>query len=249
MSPVLVAALILAASALYATAGQAGGTAFLAVMALADVPAADMRPTSLVLNLVAAGYATARLHRAGAVAWPLLRRLLPAALPAAFLGGLVVLEGRLYLALTGSLLLGAAALMLRKRPRDSADVAGVPASASVGLLPALLAGGGTGFVSGLTGVGGGVFLAPLLIALGWASARVTAGLSAPYILANSAAGFAGVFLAGGHGLAPGTPLYAAAALVGAVLGTAVGLRWMTERATRRVLALLLALAGLRLLLR
>ena len=171
MSPVLVAALILAASALYATAGQAGGTAFLAVMALADVPAADMRPTSLVLNLVAAGYATARLHRAGAVAWPLLRRLLPAALPAAFLGGLVVLEGRLYLALTGSLLLGAAALMLRKRPRDFADVAGVPASTSVGLLPALLAGGGTGFVSGLTGVGGGVFLAPLLIALGWASAR------------------------------------------------------------------------------
>ncbi|TGD92269.1 sulfite exporter TauE/SafE family protein [Methylobacterium nonmethylotrophicum] len=247
MSPVLGAALILGASTLYATAGQAGGTAFLAVMALAGVPAADMRPTSLVLNLVAAGYATARLHRAGAVAWPVLLRLLPAALPAALLGGLVVLEGRLYLALTGALLLAAAGLMLR--PRDSADMAGVPASASVGLLPALLVGGGTGFVSGLTGVGGGVFLAPLLIALGWASARGTVGLSAPYILANSAAGFAGVFLAGGHGLAPGTPLYAAAALAGAVLGTAVGLRWMTERATRRILALLLALAGLRLLLR
>lgn len=103
--------------------------------------------------------------------------------------------------------------MLRKRPRDSADMAGVPAVASVGLLPALLGGGATGFVSGLTVVGGGVFLA------------------------------------GGHGLTASTPLYAAADLAGAILGTAVGLRWMTEQATRLVLALLLALAGLRLPLR
>jgi uncharacterized membrane protein YfcA len=160
VSPVLVAALILGASALYATAGQAGGTAFLAVMALADIPTVDMRPTSLVLNLAAAGCATARLHWAGAVAWPLLRRLLAAALPAAFLGGLIVLEGRLYLVLTGSLLLAAAALMLLKRPGNGAEARDARAAASIGVGPVLLAGSATGFVSGLTGVGGGVFLAP-----------------------------------------------------------------------------------------
>lgn len=247
MAPSVVAALILCASTFYATTGQAGGTAFLAVMAFTAIPPADMRPTSLLLNIAAAGYATVRLHRAGVITWPLLLRLGLPALPAAFLGGLVVLGGSLYFALTGVLLLAAAALMLLRRDADRAGTDRTPPS--VRTLPALLAGGGTGFVSGLTGVGGGVFLAPLLIALGWASPRSAAGLSAPFILANSVLGLTGVLIVGQHRLAPGAPLYAAAALAGAALGTTIGLRWMSQHATRHVLALILAFAGVRLLLR
>ena len=97
-------AVIFAALALlYATAGQAGGTAFLAAMALAEFPAEQMRPTALLLNVVAAGYATLWLHRDGRIDWMLLGRFLVPALPAAFAGGLVLLDGGLYLALTGVL--------------------------------------------------------------------------------------------------------------------------------------------------
>lgn len=236
-------AVIFAALALlYATAGQAGGTAFLAAMALAEFPAEQMRPTALLLNVVAAGYATLWLHREGRIDWALLGRFLLPALPAAFAGGLVLLDGGLYLALTGVLLLTAAGLMLLKRSADMATVR------PVGTGPALLAGAVTGFLAGLTGIGGGAFLAPLIILLGWGTPRQVAALSAPYILANSAVGLAAVTLAG-QPVAPGIALYAGAALFGAALGGAIARRVMTNRLTRYMLAVILALAGIRLLLR
>src|SRR5262249_841065 len=144
---------------------------------------------------------TIGLQRAGAIDWSLLGRLLVAALPAAFVGGLVVLDGGLYLVLTGVLLLAVAVLMVLNR---DADTHGRPHIAAG---PALLAGAATGFLGGLTGIGGGAFLAPLMIALGWASPRAAAALSAPYILASSLVGFAGVTIAGQR-VASGVVMYA-----------------------------------------
>jgi hypothetical protein len=112
----------------------------------------------------------------------------------------------------------------------------------------MVAGIAVGFVSGITGIGGGVFLSPLLIVLGWTSAKHAAALSAPFILTNSVLGFAGTVLAGER-VAPGVEFYAVAALTGAVLGTTIGLRWMSDQTTRLVLALILLFAGVQLLLR
>lgn len=102
-----------------------------------------------------------------------------------------------------------------------------------------------GLVSGLTGVGGGVFLAPTLIGLGWASSKQIAALSAPFILANSAVGLVGVVFAG---QLPSSHfgLYAMAVLGGAILGTTIGLRWFGQAATRFVLAGILLAAGIQL---
>lgn len=242
MDTFLVAGLIGCVSLLYATAGQAGGTAFLAVMAFAALPALEMRPTALLLNIVAAGYATWRLHRRAAIDR---RMLLPLTLPslvAAFVGGSLVLAGRPYFVLTGLLLIAAAALMVFNRAADAVE------ARRVHFLPAAATGAVAGFISGLTGVGGGVFLTPVLIASGWASPKQAAALSPPFILCNSVVALIGVSVAG-QTLAPGTLLYSAAALAGAVAGTAVGLRWMSERATRFVLAAILSFAGFRLLFR
>lgn len=159
----LIAALIGCVSLLYATAGQAGGTAFLAVMAFAAFPAIEMRATALLLNIVAAGYATWRLHRRAAIDQKMLMPLTVPSLVTAFPGGLLVLAGQVYFILTGLLLVAAAALMVFKRTADTVE------ARPVRLLPAAAVGAGAGFISGLTGVGGGVFLTPLLIALGWAS--------------------------------------------------------------------------------
>jgi uncharacterized membrane protein YfcA len=234
----LITAVIACVSLLYATVGQAGGTAFLAVMAFASFPPVEMRPTALLLNIVAAGYATWRLHQRAAIDRTLLLPLTIPSLATAFAAGLLVLGGQVYFILTGVLLVVAAALMVFRRTADTV------AARPIHLLPAAALGAGAGFVSGLTGVGGGVFLTPLLIGFGWASPRRAAGLSPPFILCNSVVGLAGVLLAGQH-LAPATLLYSVGALFGAVIGTTIGLRWMSERATRYVLAVVLLFAGVR----
>ncbi len=229
-------------SLLYATAGQAWGTAFLAVMAFVEFPAAEMRATALMLNIVAAGYATWRLHRRAAIDLKILLPLTVPSLLAAFLGGLLVLGGDVYFILTGVLLIAAAVLTVFKRTADNVDGHPVRRGAATAV------GAGAGFISGLTGVGGGVFMTPLLIAFGWASPRRAAQLSPPFILCNSVLGLAGVLLAGQR-LAPGSALYAVGALAGAAIGTIIGSRWMSERGTRYVLAAILLFAGIRLLFR
>lgn len=177
-------------SLLYATAGQAGGTAFLALMAFVGFPPSAMRPTALALNIVAATYSTWILNREKVVDWKKLRPLLLSSLPAALAGGFIVLDERVYKTMTGLvLLLAGTAMMLRRDLAADTD-------REIPLWGALSVGAVVGLVSGLTGVGGGVFLAPTLIGLGWASPKQTAALSAPFILANSAVGLIGVVFAG-----------------------------------------------------
>ncbi|MGY3621708.1 sulfite exporter TauE/SafE family protein [Bradyrhizobium sp. USDA 10063] len=227
-------------SLLYATVGQAGGTAFLALMAFASFPTSEMRPTALALNIVAATYSTWVFNRKKVVDWRKLRPLLVSSLPTALAGGFIVLDKHVYKTATGIvLLLAGATTILRREPAADQD-------GETPIWGALSMGAVVGLVSGLTGVGGGIFLAPALIALGWASPKQAPALSAPFILANSVVGFVGALLAGQ------TPssyfgLYATAVLGGAIIGTAIGLRWLGQIATRLVLAGILVAAGLQLM--
>jgi uncharacterized protein len=227
-------------SLLYATVGQAGGTAFLALMAFASFPSNEMRPTALLLNIVAATYSTWIFNRGSLVDWAKLKPLLLASLPTALVGGFIVLDEHVYKIVTGLVLLLAATILVFRRSPDGGPNRQTP------LWGALTVGAIVGFVSGLTGVGGGVFLAPILIALHWASPKQTAALAAPFILANSAVGLAGAMVKG-QTPSPETWVYAVAALAGAMIGTTVGLRWLSQTVTRYVLAAILATAGLQLL--
>jgi uncharacterized protein len=236
----LFALLFGAISLLYATVGQAGGTAFLALMAFAAFPASEMRPTALGLNIVAATYSTWVFNRKKVVDWEKLQPLLLASLPTALVGGFIVLDESVYKTTTGVVLFVAGVVtMFGPTPAAEPD-------RQTPLWGALSVGASVGLVSGLTGVGGGVFLAPALIALHWSSPRQTAALSAPFILANSAVGLIGALFSGQ------TPsslfgFYALAALGGAIVGTAIGLRWLSQGATRLVLGAILLAAGVQLL--
>lgn len=234
----LVALALFAVSVVYATVGQAGGTGFLAVMAVAGVPVDQLRPTALAMNVVAASYTSWCFHAAGLIDWRMLTSLAVPALPAAFVGGVIALPSGLYASVTGALLLAAAVLMVA-RPA-TALLPGAVAS-KVGLAGI---GAAAGFLSGVSGIGGGVFIAPALIVLGWARPKEAAGLSAPFILGNSLTGMAGTLLAGQQ-FAPELPLFACVALLGAAVGAATTLR-ISEHVVRVVLAVVLAVAGLRL---
>jgi len=220
-------------AALYATAGQAGGSGFVAVMTFGGFFPADIRPISLLLNIVAASYATLQIHRAKLADWPLLGALLVTSVPAAFLGGTIILRGAVYFGVTGTILLLVSALMAVRKPQTGA----VPVRQGT----ALIAGAVTGLASGITGIGGGAILSAILILFAKASAKKTAALSPLFILANSVAGLVGVLSVGQRIPFAALP-FAAAAIAGAAIGMAIGRRWMSEAAIRYVLAVIL-LAG------
>jgi len=140
-----------AVSLLYATVGQAGGTAFLALMAFASFPPGEMRPTALLLNIVAASYSTWLFNRGSFVEWRKLKPLLFASVPTALVGGFIVLDEHIYKTATGLVLLLAAAILALRRAHDEATDLATPLWGVVGI------GAAVGFVSGITGVGVGYF--------------------------------------------------------------------------------------------
>jgi uncharacterized membrane protein YfcA len=112
---------------------------------------------------------------------------------------------------------------------------------------AVLSGAAIGLLSGLTGTGGGIFLSPLLLFTGWAETRETGGVSAALILVNSLAGLAGN-LASVGALPPMWPMWAAVVALGGLIGRELGSRRVAPVTFRRLLALVLVVAGLKLIL-
>ena len=127
-------------------------------------------------------------------------------------------------------------------PPESADKA-----INIPTAPAVASGCVIGLLAGLTGTGGGIFLSPLLLFTGWAGTRPTSGASAAFILVNSVAGLAGNF-ASVQNLPDAIPVWAVAAAVGALIGTQLGTRHLRSGGIRRALALVLVVAGLKLIL-
>jgi len=251
--PLVLAALFVGTAALYSSVGHAGASGYLALMGLAGLPQAVMKPTALVLNLVVASIVTIRFGLAGLIAW---RRLIPfllGSVPLAFAGGAISLPGSLYRILVGIVLLLAAARLARTADTAAAEAGGAdggdpsptPTPPSAPLPVAIAVGAGVGLLAGLTGTGGGIFLTPILLFTGWATTRMAAGMSAAFILANSAAGLAGN-LVSLRSVPPQIPLWAGAVVVGALIGSSLGTRRLGTPALRRLLAIVLLVAGLKL---
>jgi len=244
----VIAALFLATAALYASVGHGGASGYLAVMGLFGFAPAVMKPTALALNIVVSAIATARFYRAGLFTWSLFWPFAIVSIPAAFLGGGLVVPARTYRILVGLVLLYAAVWMLRSTLRASADGAVADkASRPPALWVALPTGLVIGFVSGMTGVGGGIFLSPLLLYAGWAETRATSGVAAPFILVNSVAGLLG-HLAGITQLPPQIPFWAGAVLAGGWIGASFGSSRAPTTMLRRLLSLVLVIAGVKLIL-
>ncbi|MCK6457962.1 MAG: sulfite exporter TauE/SafE family protein [Phycisphaerae bacterium] len=240
---VVLPALFLAAAVLYSAVGHGGASAYLSVMAFAGMAPAIMRPTALLLNILVAGIATVRFVRSGAFSWPLFLLFAAGSVPAALLGGWIHIPALIYKQIVGVILLYAAArLIIHPRRREDASVHRPNRALAVGL------GAAIGFLSGLVGVGGGIFLSPLLILMGWAETRVVCGISAAFIVVNSLAGLVGVWTSGAPAMPPAALVWAIAVVVGGVVGTSLGTRVLSITALRRWLGVVLVVAGAKLLL-
>jgi uncharacterized protein len=236
----LLAACLFLGAVLYTSVGHAGASAYIAIMALFGVTPAVMRPTTLVLNILVASLTSFRYLKADLFRWRTLWPVLLGAIPMAFVGGSIQLPGQFYRPLVGVILLIAAARLLwpglTKVARTTTDV-------PVGW--GIVSGIGIGLLSGLTGTGGGIFLSPLLLFMGWSETRTASGVAAVFILCNSIAGLLGN-LASVRSLPPDLPLYAGAVLLGGAVGTTLGIKLATP-AILKALGLVLIIAGLKML--
>lgn len=239
--PVLMTVLLGVIALIYSTVGHAGASSYLALLALSGMLPEQARPTALVLNLVVAVITTTRFAVAGHLRWQLLWPFALTAVPMAFVGGLVPVPHWLWKAMVGGCLLVAAWRLWLPAPAERVAPEKAP------IMPALAIGAGLGFLSGLIGVGGGIFLSPLLLLSGWASPRTTAAASAAFILLNSAAGLAGRLTALPV-LPPALPWWALAVLIGGWVGSRIGAATVSPLVLRRLLAAVLALAGTKLAL-
>jgi hypothetical protein len=240
----LLAAGMLVAAFGYAAVGHGGASAYLAAMALAGIAPAEMRPVALALNVLVSSLAAWKFYRAGHFRWRLFWPFAAAAIPLAYVGGAITLPGQAYKALVGVVLLYAAWQLWRsgRAGEEMREVRQPPLAAAVAI------GGAMGLLAGLTGVGGGIFLSPLLLVLGWAGTKQTSAIAAPFILVNSIAGLAAIFVATGAALPPYVWILAPAVLVGGWLGAEYGSRRFANPLVRRVLAVVLALAGGKMIL-
>ena len=227
----------------YASVGHGGASAYIAAMALVGVAPAEMRPIALLLNVLVSSLGTWKFQRAGHFRWRLFWPFAVVSIPMAYLGGAVTLPGQAYKVLVGVVLLYAAWQLWRSgsRGEEMREVREPP------LGWAMAIGAVMGLLAGLTGVGGGIFLSPLLLMLGWAGTKQTSAVAAPFILVNSLAGLAAVFVANSTALPSYAWALAPAVVIGGWLGAEYGSRRFANPVVRRVLAVVLALAGAKMI--
>ncbi len=237
----LLAALIFAVAFLYSTVGHAGASGYLAAMALFGVAPSVMKPTALTLNILVSLVAATKFYRAGFFTWRVFWPFAITSIPASFIGGSLTLPSHIYKLIVGVVLLYSALrlFLIAKRP-DQEGPKRPP------LLIALVLGAALGLLSGLTGVGGGIFLSPLLLLKGWARTKETAAVSAVFILVNSMAGLLG-HVSAVAAVPRAIFVWAPLALVGGWIGSELGTRKLPIPQIRQWLAVVLILAGLKLI--
>ena len=239
----LIAIAVLVMAMLYSTVGHGGGSGYLAVLAIAAIAPEQMRPTALLLNILVASLATWKFGVTSTFRKQLFIPLVLSSIPAAFIGGGIELPSVVYKPIVGVVLIYAAFRLFT--PISGSEYTKEPKKHVV-----IIAGICIGFFSGTIGIGGGIFLSPLILLLGWTTAKQTAAISAPFILINSVAGLGGIAAAQG-----GLPVdfgfvapLGIAVLVGGFVGASIGSKKLGHQGLRATLGLVLLVASLKMFL-
>jgi uncharacterized protein len=237
---ILISVAVFVAALLFAIAGHTGASAYLAIFGLLGMAPGVIKPTVLALNIVVGCVAVYKFTRAGHFSWRLTWPFILTSIPFSFLGGLISLPTPVYRLLVGVVLVYASFRMLFDVPAKKGTQPDFP---SVWL--SLLLGAGIGFTGGLIGIGGGVLLSPILLLTNWAGPQLTAGTIAVFVLVNSISGLLGHWSASPD-LPAQLPVWGVVALVGGWIGAEIGSRRLSATTIRRMLGLILLLAGARM---
>jgi uncharacterized membrane protein YfcA len=234
---------VFAVAFFYSSVGHGGATGYLAALAVLGVAPASAKVAVLITNIFVASIAFWRFYKVGHFDWKIFLSFAIASIPFAFLGSKVHISLQAYKIILGAVLSVAGIILLLRSRWQTDDV-----TLKKCFLPvALLVGAVLGFLAGLTGIGGGVFLSPVLYLFRWVKPKTTGGIAAGFIVVNSISGLAG---AGWEKITHAGPLLwlTLPAVIGALLGTHFGARRWSSVTFSRVLAGVLVFAGGKLLL-
>lgn len=226
---------------LYAAVGHGGASGYLALMAMWSFPVAVMKPTALVLNLFVAAVSFWSYQRKGHFNPKLFWSFAITSIPAAFLGGMILIDAAIYKKILAILLVFAVLKMLGLFGKEK------PKTKEIPFWQGLLAGSFIGFFSGMIGIGGGILLSPLILILGWGKMKEAAAVSAAFIWVNSAAGLMG-HLSRGVSIEPSSFALVAVAILGGLAGGYFGSIKLNNTSLKRVLAFVLIIACAKLFL-
>jgi uncharacterized protein len=238
------AAVFFVIALVYAAVGQAGASGYIAAMALFGFAPQAMKTTALALNLLVAAIGTFQFLSAGRLSWRTVYPFAVLSFPFSLLGGAIQLPEAIYYPVVGVVLVLSALQVARSALRKEGASPAAPIAPP--FHAALATGAVIGFISGTTGTGGGVFLAPVILAMNWGTARQTAATTAVYNLTNSAAALIGACTYWDR-LPQSLPWWLVTVAAGGSVGAFVGSQYLSDRWLRGILALLLLVSGLKLL--
>lgn len=238
LAEILIIVALVVVAILYSSVGHGGASGYLAVMAFLSVAPNVTKPTALILNIFVASIGAFQFYRAGYFDWRVFAPFAALSVPMAFIGGMISLPTQIYRPLLGAVLLFAALRLAWNFTSEKPLV-----TPSVGL--ALIIGAIIGFLSGLVGVGGGIFLTPILLLTNWTETKKAAGISAMFILVNSISGLLGSYAQIGN-LPPNVWFWIAAAVIGGTIGSTLGSKYFDSLTLRRVLAFVLLIASFKM---
>lgn len=243
--PILIAAFFITAL-LYASVGFGGGSTYAALLALSGLDYRLLPVLALACNIVVVAGSSVRFARAKVTPWRGALLLTALAAPAAFLGGLTPIDEATFMLLLGASLVLTGITMLMPTA-DGSDAMPMQFARYVGVVAVPL-----GYIAGLVGIGGGIFLAPLLHLTRWNNARAVAATASFFILVNSLFGLAGQLIKSGSGVLSGAVAGGFALLISVAIGGQIGsllaVRVLPLRWIRWLTAALVTIVGARLLL-
>lgn len=229
---------VAAVAALYSSVGHGGASGYLAIMALLSLEPEVMKPGALLLNLLVAGIATVNYIHAGHFRFSLLWPFILTSIPLSYLGARMAVSPQTYsLALGVTLIFASARLAMTGQASPESTPKGIPP-----MPMALGIGAAVGFLSGMVGVGGGIFLSPLFILMNWTDTKKTGAVSAAFIWLNSLAGIAG-HLHNTIRLPEHLFVWIAAAAAGGLVGSHFGAKKLPGSTLRKLLAVVLLVAA------
>ena len=237
----LIAGCLFLGAILYTSVGHAGASAYIAVLTLFDLPPVVIKPTALTLNIFVSSFTSFRYIKSNYFNKTLFLYLSAGSVPAAFIGGRINLPSNVYRPVIGVLLLLSGLRFLVQAMQSEKAHRGVNKPLAV------LIGACVGLLSGITGTGGGIFLSPLIIWLGWVSVKAASGTVAAFIFVNSTAGLLGNFQSTSS-LPSELPVFLVAVLLGAFIGTRFGIKRFSSVGVKRALGIVLLIAGAKFLL-
>ncbi|MDG1814075.1 MAG: sulfite exporter TauE/SafE family protein [Porticoccaceae bacterium] len=223
---------------LYSSVGHGGASGYLAAMALWGLLPEEMRPAALLMNIVVTSWLLFRFQPYKLMPYKLFWPLVIASTPLAFVGGLIKIDAEAYRLLVGVMLLLAAVRMLMIN--KAAESIQQPTMIAVLLVGAIL-----GFSAGLTGIGGGVFLSPILLIFGWCTIRQSTAVAAGFILLNSIGGLAG-YIVSDQSWPMGAGWLVIAALAGCLFGGELAAHRASSLTLQKLLAAVLAIAAVKM---